>query len=213
MIGPRTTREDDEYARVVYPGTSVYVNKLDIRDQSSLEKIERYLSATRARQDFPSRAHFRSYSGFKAIHRHLFQDLYIWAGAERRYTTGRGPAPFAVPEHIETWMTQQFAALRAEGYLAGRTLDDFAGAAARYVNEINAAHPFIDGNGRTQRFWLRMLAENAGFELRLTDRDRKRWNDASARGFTASDHAPMASLLKKRLKLLAYLPQAPRPKR
>ena len=50
MIGPRNSREDDEYARVVYPGTSVYVNKLDIRDQASLEKIERYLSATRARQ-------------------------------------------------------------------------------------------------------------------------------------------------------------------
>ncbi len=202
MIGPRRTREDDEYARVVYPGTSVYVNKLDIRDQASLEKIERYLSATRAEQTFPTRAHFRSYSGFKAIHRHLFQDLYAWAGAERRYTTGRGPAPFAVPEHIGTWITQQFAALRAEGYLADRTLEDFAEAAARYVNEINAAHPFIDGNGRTQRFWLRMLAENAGFELRLTDRDRKRWNEASARGFEASDHAPMAALLKQRLKAL-----------
>jgi fido (protein-threonine AMPylation protein) len=53
------------------------------------------------------------------------------------------------------------------------------------VNEINVAHPFIDGNGRTQRSWLRMLTDNAGFELRLTDRDIKRWNDASARGFTA----------------------------
>jgi hypothetical protein len=68
------------------------------------------------------------------------------------------------------------------------------------VNEINVAHPFIDGNGRTQRSWLRMLTDNAGFELRLTDRDIKRWNDASARGFTASDHAPMAALLKERLK-------------
>ena len=104
MIGPRTAREDDEYARVVYPGTSVYVNKLDIYDRASLEKIERYLSATRADQGFPTRAHFRSYAGFKAIHRHLFQDLYAWAGRERRYTTGRGPAPFTVPDHIDTWM-------------------------------------------------------------------------------------------------------------
>ena len=110
-------------------------------------------------------------------------------------------------------MTRQFVALRAERYLTGRTLEDFAEPAARYVNEINAAHPFIDGNGRTQRFWLRMLAENAGFELQLTDRDRKRWNDASARGFTASDHAPMAALLAKRLKLLTYSPPAPRLKR
>jgi cell filamentation protein len=183
----------------VYPGTSVYVNKLDIRDHASLEKVERYLAATRAKQGFPTRATCRTYIGFKAIHRHLFQDIYGWAGQERRYTTGRGAAPFAVPEYIETWMTQQFTTLRAEKYLAGRSIDEFALAAAKYVNEINAAHPFVDGNGRTQRSWLRMLADNAGFELRLTDRDIKRWNDASARGFAASDHAPMAALLHERL--------------
>ena len=100
MIGPRSAREDDEYARVVDPGTSVYVNTLDIRDQVSLEKIERYLSATRAGQGFPARANFRSYAGFKAIHRHLFQDLYAWAGRERRYTTGLRPLadPPQVPQ-------------------------------------------------------------------------------------------------------------------
>lgn len=210
MIGPRGTREEDEYARVVYPGASVYVNKLDIRDQLSLEKIERYLSATRARQGFPARAHFRTYAGFKAIHRHLFQDLYGWAGRERRYTTGRGPAPFALPEHIDTWMTKQFVALRAEGYLAGRTPEGFAGAAASYVNEINAAHPFIDGNGRTQRFWLRMLADNAGFELRLTERDQRGWNNASAQGFSATDHVPMAALLRRRLTPMPPVPPQPR---
>ena len=74
MIGPRSARERDEYARVVYAGTSVYVNKLDIRDQASLDKIERYLAVTRARQGFPVRANHRSYAGFKAIHRYLFQD-------------------------------------------------------------------------------------------------------------------------------------------
>jgi cell filamentation protein len=190
VIGPRSAREHVEYARVVYPGTSAYVNKLDIRDQTSLEKIERYLSATRARQGFPSRASFRNYAGFKAIHRHLFQDLDSWAGRERLYTTGRGSTPFAVPEHINTWMVQQFDALRAERYLAQRSLDGFAKAAAVYVSEINAAHPFIDGNGRTLRFWLRMLADNAGFELRLKDTDRERWNDASGPGLRSLPSRP-----------------------
>lgn len=199
MIGPRNSREEDAYQRTVYPGTAVYVNKLEIRDADSLDKIERYLSSTRARQDFPARANFRSYAGFKAIHRHLFQDLYAWAGKERQYTTGRGPAPFAVPEFISTWMNQQFATLRSDRYLVGLSIDAFASAAAGYVNEINAGHPFIDGNGRTQRFWLRMLAQNAGFELRLTERDLETWNDASRLGFTKSDHAPMARFLRRRL--------------
>ena len=196
----RSEHERVAFRRVFYSGTDVYVNKLGIRDAAELEQVEREFTSERAEQGFPARANFRSYEGFKAIHRHLFRDLYSWAGKERKYTTGRGAIPFAVPEHIGGWMQQQFNTLASDDYLVGKSLDAFAIAAAKAVNEINAAHPFIDGNGRTQRFWLRMLANNAGFDLTLRDRDAKRWNDASRRGFTDSDHAPMAALLKARLK-------------
>lgn len=196
----RSEHEKAAYRRIYYPGTNVYVNRFGIRDAKELEVVERELTAERADQGFPTKAHHRTYDGFKAIHRHLFRDLYTWAGKERKYTTGRGSVPFAVPEHIGPWMQQQFNALAGDGYLVGKSLDEFADAAAKYVNEINAGHPFVDGNGRTQRFWLRMLADNAGFDLTLRDSDRKRWNDASRLGFMHSDHSAMAALLKARLK-------------
>lgn len=196
----RSEHERAAFRRVYYPGTDVYVNKLGLRDKTLLEDAERVITRRRARQSFPRSATCRTYDGFRAIHRHLFRDLYSWAGKERSYTTGRGAIPFAVPEHIGPWMQQQFNKLAAERYLVGLGLDAFAEAAAVYVNEINAAHPFIDGNGRTQRFWLRMLADNAGFDLTLTGRDSKAWNEASRLGFVQSDHGPMAALLKKRLK-------------
>lgn len=198
----RSEHERAAFKRVFYPGTDVYVNKLGIRDAAELAAVEREFTSERADQGFPRNATFRTYAGFRAIHRHLFRDLYSWAGKERRYTTGRGSIPFAVPEHIGPWMQKQFNQLAQEGYLVGLSRDEFAAAAARYVNEINAAHPFIDGNGRTQRFWLRMLADNAGFDLTLRDSDAKRWNEASRLGFVRSDHAPMATLLRKRLKSL-----------
>ncbi|MGD9784658.1 MAG: Fic/DOC family protein [Hyphomicrobiaceae bacterium] len=198
----RSEHERAAYRRVYYPGTDVYVNKLGLRDKALLEDAERIITRRRARQSFPRSATFRTYDGFRAIHRHLFRDLYSWAGKERRYTSGRGAIPFAVPEHIGPWMQQQFNALARDNYLVGLDLDAFAESAAKYVNEINAAHPFIDGNGRTQRFWLRMLANNAGFDLTLTERDGKRWNEASRLGFARSDHAPMARLLKQRLRPL-----------
>ena len=135
----RSAHERAAYARVVYSGTDVYVNKLGLRDAARLEAIERELTAERANEGFPATAHHRTYDGFKAIHRHLFRDLYSWAGKVRQYTTGRGAIPFAVPEHIGPWMQQQFNALAGEGYLVGKSLDAFAEAAARYVNEINAA--------------------------------------------------------------------------
>ena len=57
MRSPRTAREQEAYAKVVYPGTDVYVNKLDIRDQTTLDQVDRDLSALRAEQAFPRSAH------------------------------------------------------------------------------------------------------------------------------------------------------------
>ena len=130
----RSEHEKTAYRRVYYPGTDVYVNKLGIRDAAELEKVEREFTSERADQGFPRSATFRTYDGFRAIHRHLFRDLYSWAGKERKYTTGRGQIPFAVPEHIGPWMQQQFNALTRDNYLVGLDLDAFAVAAATYVN-------------------------------------------------------------------------------
>ena len=116
----RTAAERAAYSRIFYPDTETYVTKLGIRDCERLEATERALTGRRALLGFPPQAHCRSYAGFKAIHRHLFQDLYAWAGKERRYTTGRGSIPFAVPEHIASWMRQQFRQLAQERYLVGR---------------------------------------------------------------------------------------------
>ncbi len=195
----RTAHERETYRRTFYRDTEVYINKLGIRDQRTLEATERRLTEDRAAEGFPARAHHRTYAGFKAIHRHLFQDLYSWAGRERNYTTGRGSVPFAVPEYIKRWMEDLFRQLARDGYLVGRSKKDFSAEAARYVNEINACHPFIDGNGRTQRFWLRMLADHAGFDLDLGSKDRNRWNEASRIGFVKQDHRPMARLIHNRL--------------
>ena len=198
----RNANERTAFNRTFYQGTDVYVNKLGIRDRTLLEETERSLTDRRAAEGFPPRAHHRTYAGFKAIHRHLFQDLYLWAGRERNYTTGRGAVPFAVPRYITGSMESLFKQLARDGYLVGRSERDFAAEAAKYVNEINACHPFIDGNGRAQRFWLRMLADSAAFDLALNSRDRKQWNEASRIGFIKQDHHRMARLIQSRLRPL-----------
>ena len=105
----RSAREEAEYRKVLYPGTETLINRLGIRDPSLLEDAERQLVDTRIEEDLPLPARDLTYTGFKAIHRHLFQDVYDWAGEQRAYTTGRGPAPFARPEHIASWMEDRFA--------------------------------------------------------------------------------------------------------
>lgn len=195
----RNSQEEAAYRRTLYADSLVLRNKLGIRDAARLEGAERGFVERRLRQGFPCDAHARSYDGFKAIHLHLFQDVYEWAGQERTYTTGRGSSPFAVPEYIESWMQGRFERLKNEKYLMGLSRTDFVARAAEHVNEINAAHPFIDGNGRTQRVWLRLLAEDAGYHLTIRSQDRARWNNASRIGFEQSDHAPMARLIDDRI--------------
>lgn len=198
----RSAIEQAEFERHVYPATGVLRNKLNIKDPIELDKAERRFVAERARQGFPLQAQKLTYNGFKAIHRHLFQDVYVWAGKERTYTTGRGQAPFARPEFIASYMREQFRKLKAWNFLKGRRKDEFAHHAAELITEINAAHPFIDGNGRTQRSWLRLVSEHAGFQLVLMSEDRVRWNEASKIGFEQADTTPMQMLLTERLHVL-----------
>ena len=191
----RSAVEQREYERHHYPGTDVLVNALDIRDPVILETAERSLVAKRFQQGLPEAARSIDSPGLQAIHRYLFQDIYSWAGEFRRYTTGRGAAPFAPPEQIRPWLDQQFENLKAERYLKNVDAAHFADRAAHYVNELNAAHPFIEGNGRTQRVWLRNLAEQAGHHVRLHSEDQERWYEASRIGFEQADPEPMADLI------------------
>jgi len=200
----RSAREEAEFERHHYPHHDkkyppVLINKDGVHNFLEQQEIERRRVVERLRQGFPSDAHERSYTGFKALHRHMFQDVYQWAGQERTYTTGRGAAPFAPPEHITPWMEKRFELFRRENRLIGLGKKDFATRAAEHVNEINAAHPFIEGNGRVQRTWLRMVSENAGYTLRLTSQDKDLWNEASRIGFERADHSPMVMLIHDRL--------------
>lgn len=195
MAFTRTSREEEEYRRFRYPDTDVLINKLEIRDTAELERAERTLARERAASGFPPVARDLTYESFKAIHHHLFQDVYDWAGQIRTYTTGRDVAPFAVPEFIDHSMQRQFDKLDRWKGLRTASPKELTAGAAELVNEINAVHPFIEGNGRTQRAWLRLLAARAGFELTLRSEDRAAWYEASRLGFIDQNHGPMERLL------------------
>jgi fido (protein-threonine AMPylation protein) len=201
-VSARGDAERAEYDRVFYPGTQVLVNELGIREAATLDAAERAFTDIRITEGLPSECDAPTYEAFRAIHRHLFQDLYSWAGEERRYTTGRGPIPFAPPEHITGWMAKQFEAFHDADELRGLDPVAFADAAAAIINEINAAHPFIEGNGRVQRIWLANVAERAGYEFSIRPEDRDPWYAASRIGFEQNDRGPMAALLLSRIQSL-----------
>lgn len=148
---------DDPYC---YKGTFVLKNKLGTRDADTLEAFELEMSSLRADEPLPAGrfgpAHYR------AIHRHLFQDVYTWAGKYRTVRTGKGGNWFCYPDYIGREMDRVFARLAADDRLKGRSVCAFTKGAASFLGDLNAIHPFREGNGRAQLAFMHLLSIEAG---------------------------------------------------
>lgn len=115
----------DDYC---YPGTTVLKNKLDLRDAKELASFEAEVSDARADEEIP--AGNLDFTHFKVIHRHLFQDVYEWAGQIRNVRISKGGNMFCFPENIERQAKLLFADLKKHSFLAGLEPEDFAEKAA-----------------------------------------------------------------------------------
>jgi cell filamentation protein len=154
--------EPDPYC---YPGTSVLINRLDIREQTVLDAFEAEITSQRATEPLPrGRFGCRHYC---AIHRHLFQDVYAWAGKIRTVRISKEGSKFCYPENIDREMRQLFPDLAKQRYLRHLEARTFAERAAHFLAELNAIHPFREGNGRTQLSFLTILADQTAHPLKL----------------------------------------------
>ncbi|WP_164884967.1 Fic/DOC family protein [Rubrivivax rivuli] len=176
----------------LYPGTEVLQNLLGICDQAQLQEVEHRLSASRAIKELP-KGDF-SYAHLKAIHWHLFQDVYDWAGDERIVEMVKDDTVFCPSEHITQRMTEIADDLAAEYHLVGMAAPEFAARAAHYLCAVNAAHPFREGNGRTQRAFFAQLAEQAGHRLDFSRVTAAQMREASVAG-VHGEESPMAALM------------------
>jgi len=172
-----------------YPGSSVLRNKLDIRDVVQLEYTERELVTQRATEGIPSGRFDLIH--LRAIHRHLFQDIYDWAGELRTVEIAKGGHQFQLRSFIETGMSDVHRRLVKARFLEGMTRTGFAEAAGRIMGDVNYVHPFREGNGRTQLYYLAQLAERAGHPIELRRIDPVRWVAAS-RSAHGGDYAAMS---------------------
>jgi cell filamentation protein len=98
----------------------------------------------------------------KAIHRYMFQDVYEWAGQFRTVNISKGGRLFGLADFLEPSLQQVLTKLAAEKHLVNLDADTFAGRAAYFLGELNAAHPFREGNGRMQREFIREQGLKAG---------------------------------------------------
>ncbi len=169
---------DDPYA---YPGTSVLQNRLDIRDAGILGAFEVEIFTLRAEEPLPhgkfDPIHYCS------IHHHLFQDVYQWAGQYRTVRTSKGGNAFCYPEHIPAQMDALFRSIRGGEAFTQKSRSEFLRETARFLGELNAIHPFREGNGRTQLAFLGLIGTKANHPFAFERIDRNAFLQAMIESF------------------------------
>lgn len=119
----------------VYPGTRVLRNKLGLTSAAELDFAERRFSTARARQGIPT-GNF-DLKHLRAIHRHLFQDIYDWAGQIRTVEISKGDSQFQFRQYIETGMADVHRRLEKADFLRKLDPTAFAAGAARIIGDVN----------------------------------------------------------------------------
>ena len=159
-----------------------------------MANFETIATAQRAEEPLPSgRLSIRHY---QAIHHHLFQDVYDWAGKFRTVRLSKDESAFCYPENIVRQMHVLFATLRGPKQLRGLSPDTFVITAADFLSTLNAIHPFREGNGRTQMSFFALLAEQAGHPLALERLEPERFLSAMIRSFRG-DVKPLATEIRR----------------
>lgn len=188
-----------EFQRVndyCYPDSFVLRNKLGLENAAMLEQAERRLTSARIAElaKFPIQEKF-DLRHLCAIHRHIFQDIYAWAGELRTVNIAKGNQ-FCLYQHLETYAATIFDKLKAENYLLDTPATQLPARLAYYLSEINVLHPFREGNGRAQRVFIEQLAQKAGYHLDFSDVSSQEMIEASALSF-AKEYDKMIAMFER----------------
>lgn len=151
------------------PATGILRNKVNAQTQVALETAEGDLVYARMVQLLKSPPEpTGDLAELCAIHRHLFQDLYDWAGEIRTVDIRKpieGTTPFMPVSFVHRGGRYAAEDLYNDNELKGLSQDQFVSRLAHHYEQFNYVHPFRDGNGRTQRFMFSRIAYDAGWSL------------------------------------------------
>ena len=145
----------------------VLENKLGIQNSAELARMEEKISKKKAVELY-ERGYLNDYEAgtfqmLTAIHKYLFEEIYVFAGQIRNINIAKGNFRFAAVLYLQT-------ALENIEKMPQSTFDEII---EKYV-EMNIAHPFREGNGRSTRIWLDFILKkelNRVIDWSLVDKD------------------------------------------
>jgi cell filamentation protein len=177
------------------PKTGILRNLADITDHDVLLFVESASVAKRLQELYENPIKIKGIESLFAIHRHLFQDIYSWAGKKRIVEISKDGKQFFPTTHFEN--AYRFIDTLISDYKKTRrdNKQQLAEQLAEILDNLNYLHPFREGNGRTQREFLRILALEKGLTLNLNPPDNKCVYEKYMHGTINSDLKTLTELI------------------
>lgn len=177
------------------PKNGILRNLADITDPDDLLFFESGAVAKRIQELYEKPIKIKGVDSLLSIHRHLFQDVYSWAGKRRKVEISKAGKQFFPTTHfdnafrfIDTLISDYRSISKGENLQIAAKL-------AEILDNVNYLHPFREGNGRTQREFLRLLASEKGLTLNLNPPDNKNVYDQYMQGTINSDIKTLTKLI------------------
>ena len=179
-----------------YPDTNILKNKLNIKDFELLKKAEEEITAVKQLEllQNPIRGNFTK-THLLSIHKFIFEDIYPFAGKMRKEQISKADTMFYPPNLIDRELNKVFAQIKDKNMLKEKDEDKIFDNLAYVMAELNIIHPFREGNGRTIREFIRLMAKKSGYDLNWGNATKNEILEASI--LSVDDYKVLIDVLRK----------------
>lgn len=177
------------------PKTGILRNLVDITAPDDLLFFESGAVAKRIQELYEKPPQIKGVDSLLSIHRHLFQDVYSWAGKRRKVEISKAGKQFFLTTHFDNAFRFIDTLIMDYRNLSNDNNLQIAVKLAEILDNVNYLHPFREGNGRAQREFLRLLALEKGLILNLNPPDNKNVYEQYMQGTINSDVKTLTKLI------------------
>jgi cell filamentation protein len=154
---------DDKYTDKT---TGVMINLLGITNKEKLSEVEHYITAAKETEILQHNPKIKNAASIMTLHKYLFKDIYPWAGELRTVDISKDTLFFPVHRFdtgirfLDDKINKVLATSKNDKSMLAKNL-------AETLDTLNYFHPFREGNGRTQRLAIRLLARGKNHDIDL----------------------------------------------
>lgn len=177
------------------PQTGILRNLLGITDKDELIFVESSAVTKRLSELSEKPIKIKGIESLFEIHKHLFQDIYEWAGQKRKVEISKGGKLFFPTNHFDNALRYIDSLITQYKEISRNYKKQLAGKLAEILDNINYLHPFREGNGRAQREFLRLLALEKKLVLNLNPPDNNSIYERYMKGTIEGDITILSNLI------------------